>query len=57
MNILSMWSWIAIIFGLLILAKPDILAYLVALFFILLGLNGLVFSGRLKKIFQIRVDR
>ncbi len=40
--VVTLQPWIALIFGVLILAVPQILNYLVAAYLILIGLAGLV---------------
>lgn len=57
MGIIRFWSWIALGFGVIVLIKPEIVSYIIGAFFILMGLNGLAFSGRGARIFRARVER
>jgi hypothetical protein len=43
-------GWGAIIFGILVLLLPQLLADLVAIFFIVVGINLLIFGRRIHKV-------
>jgi len=56
MNGIQTLSLLSLIFGIVILANPAILAYLIAALFIIIGINGLAFGSRLSKIWKVRVN-
>ncbi|MGB0084136.1 MAG: DUF3096 domain-containing protein [Rhodomicrobiaceae bacterium] len=41
MNLVTLQPWVALIFGILILAVPQVLNYLIAAYLILIGLAGI----------------
>lgn len=55
MNVIQSLSLLSLIFGIVILANPAILAYIIATLFIIVGINGLVFGSRLSKIWKVKV--
>lgn len=46
MNTMQMFGLIAVAFGVLVIAKPDLVGIFVGIFFILIGLNILAFGNR-----------
>lgn len=55
MNGIQLLSFMSIIFGIVILVAPAILAYIIAAFFIIIGINGLVFGVKLNRIWKVRI--
>lgn len=48
-TLILMYSILSILFGILVFKYPEILNYLVASFFILVGILGIIFYIRLKE--------
>lgn len=55
MNVIQSLSLLSLIFGILILVNPAILAYIIAALFIIIGINGLAFGSRLSRIWKVKV--
>jgi hypothetical protein len=57
MGIIRFWSWLALTFGIIVLVKPEVVSYIIGVFFILIGLNGLALGGRARNFFRAHIER
>lgn len=57
MNGIQLSSLLVIIAGLMIIAFPNILELLVAVVLIVVGINGLIFGAKMKKIWRVKIDK
>lgn len=57
MNSIQTLSVLSLVFGIVILINPAIIAFLIAAFFIIIGLNGLIFGAKINRFWKIRINK
>lgn len=57
MNGIQFSSLLAIIAGIMIIAFPNILEYLVAIVLVVVGINGIIFGAKSNSKFRVKIDK